>query len=81
MLSSMSPDFCYPPNDKNYWIIGKPDKKKSLKEVFKETGIKITLEGSKNLSAATGLREYSDEVFRDTVSDSVSEVAQLAEFP
>ena len=81
MLSTMCPEFCYPPNDKNYWIIAKPDKKESVKEEFKETSIKITLEGKKNLNAATGLREYLDEFFSDKVSDWVSEVAQLAEFP
>ncbi|PFX14076.1 hypothetical protein AWC38_SpisGene21799 [Stylophora pistillata] len=81
MLSILGPDFCYPPNDKNYWIIAKPDKKESVKEVFKETSIKITLGWKKNLGAATGLREYLDEHFSDKVSDWVSKVAQLAESP
>ena len=77
----MGPDFCYTPNDKNYWIIAKLDEKESVKEVFKERSIKITFKAKRNLGAATGLREYLEEFFDDKVSDWVSKVAQLAKFP
>ena len=30
------PDFNYFPNDKDRWIIAKPDKKESVKKLFKE---------------------------------------------
>ena len=36
LLSTLGPDFGYFSNDKEWWIIAKPDKKESVKEVFKE---------------------------------------------
>ena len=35
-LSTLGPDFGYFSNGKEWWIIAKPDKKESVKEVFKE---------------------------------------------
>ena len=64
--------FFLPSSDKNHWIIAKPDKKESVKELFKETSIKITLERKKNLFLATGLRECLDEYVSKNVSDRVS---------
>ena len=80
MLSTLGPEFGYYPNDKKCWIIVKPDKEECAKEVFKETDIKITVEGKKYLGAAIGSREYLDEYVSEKVSDWVSEVVQLAEF-
>lgn len=74
MLSTLAPDFRYPPNEKNCWIIAKPDRKEGLKEVLKETRINITLEGKKNLGAAIGSREYLHGYVSE-VSDWVKEVA------
>ena len=39
MLSTLSPDFGYFSNGKERWIIAKPNKKDSVKEVFKETAL------------------------------------------
>ena len=58
----------------------KPDKQECAKEVFKETDIKITVEGKKHLGAVIGSQEYLDEYVSEKVSDWVSEVVQLAEF-
>ena len=38
MLSTLGPDFGYFSNGKERWIIAKSNKKKSVKEVFKESG-------------------------------------------
>ena len=44
MLGTLGSDFGYFPYDKNRWIIAKPDKKESVKEVFKKTDISKTME-------------------------------------
>ena len=80
MLSTLGPEFGYYPNDKKCWVTVKLDKEECAKEVFKETDIKITVEGKKHLGAAIGSQEYLDEYVSEKVSDWVSEVVQLAEF-
>ena len=39
MLSTLGPDFGYFSNGKERWITAKPNKKDSVKEVFKETAL------------------------------------------
>ena len=45
MLSTLGPDFGYFLNAKKCWIIAKRDKKESVKEIFKDTEINMTMEG------------------------------------
>ena len=45
MLSTLGPDFGYFSNAKKCWIIAKRDKKESVKEIFKDTDINMTMEG------------------------------------
>ena len=42
MQSTLGPDFGFFQNKKKWWIIAKPNKTESVKEVFKETDINIT---------------------------------------
>ena len=41
MQSTLGPDFGFFPNKKKWWLIAKPNKTESVKEVFKETDINI----------------------------------------
>ena len=41
MRSTLGPDFGLFRNKKKWWIVAKPDKTESVKEVFKETEINI----------------------------------------
>ena len=81
MLGTLGSDFGYFPNDKKRWIIAKPDKRESVKEVFKKTDISKTMEEKNHLRAVIGPREYLKEFVGEEVSDLVSEVVQLAEVP
>ena len=81
MLGTLGPDFGSFPNDKKRWIIAKPDKKESVKEVFKRTDINKTMEEKNHLRAVIGPQEYLKEFVCGEVSDLVSEIVQLAEFP
>lgn len=78
MLSTLGSDFGYFLNDKKRWIIVKPDKKESLKEVLKE--ISITAKRKIHLGAAIGSREYLGKLVSEKVSDLVNETIQLIEF-
>ena len=79
-LNSLSPVFGYFPNPKKCWIISKPDKEASVKEVFKDTAVNVTVEGKKHLGAVIDSREYLEEYVSEKVTNWVSEITKLAEF-
>ena len=80
VLNSLGPVFGYFPNPKKCWIISKPDKEASVKEVFKDTAVNVTVEGQKHLGAVIGSREYLEEYVSEKVTNWVSEITKLAEF-
>ena len=80
MLSTLGPDFGYFSNGKERWIIAKPNKKDSVKEIFKETVINIAVKAKIHLVAAISSREYQEDYICTKVSDWVSEVVQLEKF-
>ena len=43
MPSTLGPDFGFFPNKEEWWFLAKLDKTESVKEVFKEKDINITL--------------------------------------
>ena len=77
MLSTLGPDFGYFLNGKERWIIAEPNKKDSVKEIFKETVINIAVKAKIHLVAAISSREYQEDNICTKVSDWVSEVVQL----
>ena len=80
MLSTLGPDFGYFSNSKKRWIIAKPNKKDSVKEVFKEKVINITMKAKIHLVAAISSWENQEDCVSEKVSDWVSEVVQFAKF-
>ena len=80
VLNNLGPVFGYFPNPKKCWIISKPDKEASVKEVFKDTAVNVTVEGQKHLGAVIGSREYLEEYVSEKVTNWVSEITKLAEF-
>ena len=62
MFSTLGPHFGYFSNGKERWIIAKPNKKDSVKEVFKETVINIRVKAN----------TYSDTSGRDDKLTGVS---------
>ena len=53
-LSTLGLDFGYISNNRKCWIVAKPAKEESVREVLKDTSIKLTIQGQKNLGAAVG---------------------------
>ena len=80
VLNSLGPVFGYFPNPKKCWIVSKPDKEASVKEVFKDTAVNVTVEGQKHLGAVIGSQEYLEEYVTEKVTNWVSEITKLAEF-
>ena len=79
-MSTLGPDSGFFPNDKNWWIMVKPDKKESVKEVFRGMEINIIVEGKIHRGAAIGSREYQEEFVSEELSDWLNEVVKLAWF-
>ena len=79
-LNTLGPNLGYFPKDEKCWIIVKPEKEESVREVFHGTDINITVHGQKHLGAALGSREYMEEYVNEKVSNWVNEVTKLAEF-
>ena len=80
MLSTLGPDFGYFSNSKERWIIAEPNKKDSVKEIFKETVINIAVKAKIHLVAAISSREYQEDNICTKASDWVSEAVQLEKF-
>ena len=55
-------------------------KEESVRDVFKETAINVTVPGQKHLGALIGSREYLEEYVSEKVSNWINEVPKLAEF-
>ena len=78
-LNTLGPNLGYFPKDEKFWIIVKPEKEESVREVFHGTAINVTVHGQNHLGAALGSREYMEEYVDEKVSNWAKEVTKLAE--
>ena len=78
-LTAIGPDFGYFPNAKKCWIIVKPEREESAKELFQSTAINVTTEGHKHLGAVIGSQEYQKDYVDGKVTEWVGEIVKLAE--
>lgn len=60
-MNTLGPDFRYFPNNKKRRIIAKPNRKETVKEVFKETAVNIKVKEKIHLGTAISSREYQEE--------------------
>ena len=79
-LKILGPDMGYSPNPNKCWVIVKPEKEPSAREMFKDTVINVTTEGQRHLGALIGSQDYLEEFVNEKVTSWVKEVVQLAEF-
>ena len=61
-------------------MISKPEREQAVREVFRDTAIKVTIEGHKHLGAALGSRSFLKEYVGEKVDKWVNEVTKLADF-
>ena len=78
-LTVIGPYFGYFPNAKKCWIIVKPEREESARELFQSTAINVTTEGHKHLGAVTASQEYQNDYVDRKVTEWVSEMVKLAE--
>ena len=56
-------------NAKKCWIISKKDKEESVKQVFKDRTVNVTVQGQKHQDAVIGSREYLEEYVSEKVTN------------
>ena len=62
VLCKLGPKFGYFPEAKKCWLIVKPDAYDNAKSTFKDTNIKITIEGKRHLGAVVGSSTFKKSI-------------------
>ena len=63
------------PSAKKCWLIAKPKKEETARDLCGRTSINISTQGQKHLGAALGSRSYLEEYVSEKVDDWVGQVA------
>ena len=79
-LSESGPPLGYFPNAKQCWLIIKPEREETAREVLRGTTFNVTIESHKHLGAALGSRLLLEEYVEEKVDEWVNEVTKLADF-
>ena len=77
-LNIFGPKVGYFPKAKKSWLIVKPEKYETAKDVFKTTKLNITKEGKRHLGAVVGTEEYKIEYVNTKVNEWVKELKFLS---
>ena len=80
ILSTAGPEYGYDINAPKSWLIVKTESLQHAKEVFADTEINITPEGSRHLGAALGSKPFVEKYLEEKVTRWTSEVRALAKF-
>ena len=78
VLNDAGPNIGYFPNE--MWLITKPEKEETAKEMFSGTAVNISSHCQRHLGAVLGSREYLEEYVNEKVEEWVSEVVKLSKF-
>ena len=76
-LLAHGPMFGYFPNATKTWLVVKPQFIDQAKELFKDTGVQITMEGQKYLGAAIGSPQFMESYITSKVTKWVTEIEEL----
>ena len=79
VLCQLGPKFGYFPEASKCWLIVKPEAYDKATSAFKDTDIKITVEGKRHLGAIIGSSEYKEHYVSDTVDQWCRELNLLSE--
>ena len=77
-LCQAGPDYGYYPLPAKTILIVKPDEREQAEEVFRDTGVKITIEGERHMGAVIGSQEYKESYVMNKVAKWVQDVEELA---
>ena len=68
----------YYPKASKSWLVVKEQELEKAKELFRETGVKITTEGKKYLGGFVGKKEGAEKYIHDLVEEWVEELEILS---
>ena len=68
----LGPKFGYYPEASKSWLIVKEKAKQRAFTVFKDTAIKITMEGQRHLGAVVGPSKYKREYVQNKIDDLIT---------
>ena len=77
-LTILGPEFGYFPNASKTTMVVKEEFFDQAKDLFEETGIKITTDGHKILGAACGKRSFVNEYVADKIDEWEEEIEMLS---
>ena len=81
MTISEGKKFGYYVNESKSWLIIKnPNHLDHAQNIFKDTGIKITCEGKRHLSAVIGSEVFKSEYVREKITNWTQEILKLTEY-
>ena len=69
---------CFLIKTRQHWIIVKPEREESARELFQSTAINVTTEGHRHLGAVIGSQDYQKDYVDGKVTEWVSEIVKLA---
>ena len=67
----------YYPEASKSWLVVKPEAEERAREVFRDTSVKITTDGHKQLGAALGSSNFKVEFITKKVEEWTEEISQL----
>jgi hypothetical protein len=78
-IQENGPKYGYLPEPSKSWLITKPQHEEKARQAFRDSAVKITTEGHKQLGASLGSEDYKQTFVKDKVKEWVSEVNELSE--
>ena len=79
IIVKFGPFLGYYPKPEKSWLIVKPQFLEQAKEIFSQSGLKITTEGRRHLGAVVGSAVYKKEYVDQLVDSWIEDLNQLAE--
>ena len=76
-LTTAGPHFGYLPNPTKSWLVVKPQHLQTAKDLFRETGLNIAVEGHRHLRAPIGSRDFVEDFVREKVHKWKAEIEKL----
>ena len=68
-IVSLGPKYGYFANPEKTWLIVKPEHQQSTEQLFRDTGVNITLEGKRYLGAAIGQKSFVEDYMTEKGSN------------
>ena len=78
-MTKIGPEYGYFPNTSKTWLIVKVEHLEEAKELFQDTGVKISYDGKSHLGSAIGSRPFVESFVEEKVSKWKKELEHLSD--